>query len=58
MKTEPWNKCDWCGKFIGLEDLVDGLATREMVTPDSHHTQETFENKCKDCHYREDKDNE
>ena len=39
-------KCDICGQFISYEDLENGKAVNEMVTPDSEFTTETFEALC------------
>ena len=50
MKRErPWNKCNTCGRFIGLRDFESGKAIRSMVTPDSEFTAEEFENTCYQC---------
>lgn len=45
-----WNRCDYCGKFIGYEDFHYGLADRFLTTPDtafSSETYKTFHVKCK-----------
>jgi Zn finger protein HypA/HybF involved in hydrogenase expression len=42
-------KCDECGRFISLEDLVDGKATHNCVLPDSEFSVETFESICAQC---------
>ena len=42
-------KCTWCGRFIALRDLQEGKATYEMILPDSHVSDETFEGECKKC---------
>jgi uncharacterized protein YlaI len=36
-------KCDVCGRFVSIDDLEKGLATRRLVTPDSHFTCEEYE---------------
>ena len=46
--TDTWNKCDECGKFIAYEDFVDGKATRELVTPESLYSHETYLTLCKE----------
>lgn len=46
MKDEHWNRCDVCGKFISFDDLASGRARREMVTPDTAFTAETYETLC------------
>lgn len=43
-----WNRCDVCGKFISMEDFDRGLASRVLLTPDSHSTKEEYETLCKD----------
>lgn len=40
-------KCDECGRFIAWDDLVAGLAYRELDTPDSHFTAESYTTLCK-----------
>ena len=40
-------RCDCCGKFIGLNDLVAGHATRRLLTPLSEFTLEEYETLCK-----------
>ena len=42
-----WNRCDVCGRFIAIKDFQSG-ARRELVTPDTSFTSETFETLCKD----------
>lgn len=42
-------KCDECGKFIALQDLVDGKALHQCVAPDSEFSDETFESLCARC---------
>jgi hypothetical protein len=41
-------KCDVCGRFVSIGDLEKGLATRRLVTPDSHFTCEEYETFCRD----------
>lgn len=43
-------KCDECGKFITLEDLVEGKALHALVTPDSHWSSEEYLTLCRE-HY-------
>jgi len=47
MNKELWNKCDICGRIIPFKDFESGLATREMITPDSEFTSEDWETLCK-----------
>lgn len=53
--NEHWNRCDVCGKFISFDDLAMGKARRELVTPDTAFTAETYETLCAVCF---EKDNE
>jgi len=43
--TDPWNRCDVCGKFIAMEDFDNG-AIRHMITPDSDRSREEWETLC------------
>lgn len=43
---DPWNRCDSCGRFIALADFAAGEARRELVTPDSHVSRETWTTLC------------
>lgn len=45
--SEPWNRCDVCGKFVALDDFNHG-AIRKLVYPDSERTRETWETLCKE----------
>ena len=51
--SDPWNRCDVCGKFIALEDITDGKATHTLLEPDSELGKETWETLCP-THARED----
>ena len=42
-------KCDRCGRFIPHDDLEAGRATRDLETPDSPFTAETFCTLCESC---------
>ncbi len=42
-----WNTCDACGRFIPMKDFEDGSAIRNLLTPDSELTIETYETYCK-----------
>jgi hypothetical protein len=46
--SDPWNRCDVCGKFISMSDFPSP-ATRNLVYPDSELTKETWETFCKSC---------
>jgi len=41
-------KCDVCGRFVSYQDLLEGKAYHNMVTPDSIWTTETHETLCKE----------
>lgn len=43
--SDPWNRCDVCGKFIAFEDFDRG-ASRTLLYPGSELTRETFETLC------------
>jgi len=47
-ERDCWNRCDVCGRFIAHDDFGSG-ATRDMRTPDSDLTWETWETTCKRC---------
>lgn len=42
-------KCDYCGKFIPIDDLAAGDAIHQCILPDSEFSVETFESQCKSC---------
>ena len=42
-------KCDWCGAFIGYQDLADDKAYHIMTTPDAYGYEEAYESKCAKC---------
>jgi len=48
-------RCDECGQFIPLADLVSGDAVHRQVYPDSDQTKETDESLCKKCQAKEQK---
>ncbi len=43
--TEPWNRCDVCGRFIAIRAFELG-AVRRCVTPDSDRSSEEWETLC------------
>lgn len=45
--SDGWNRCDVCGAFIPIADFDSGLASREMITPDSELSTEEYETLCK-----------
>lgn len=44
--NKHWNKCNVCGRFISYEDLTTGAALRELETPDTHFSRETYITLC------------
>lgn len=42
-------KCDRCGKFISINDLIAGSAWHVLVSPDSEFSQERYESQCSSC---------
>lgn len=46
---EIWNKCDYCGRFIGLDEFSDKPADRILVSPDTEFTVETYETFHMEC---------
>ncbi len=44
---EAHPKCDQCGRFIALADIIDGRATHWMITPESDVSSETWETLCR-----------
>jgi len=46
--SKRWNRCDVCGRFISLYDIEVGEAKRELVTPDSDRSSETYRTLCKE----------
>lgn len=40
-------RCDVCGVFISLKDLIEDKAIHTMITPDSDLSSETWETLCK-----------
>lgn len=54
IKSKIWNRCDYCGKFIGFKEFQNGKSERKMVIPESELTIETYETyhiKCKKEYY-------
>ena len=42
-------RCDECGKFIAIEELIEGRASHHLLTPDSDWSKEEFESLCAVC---------
>lgn len=42
-------KCDECGRFISIQDLMDEKAIHTCVSPDSDWSAERFESLCAKC---------
>jgi len=49
MTRDDKIKCDECGQFIDVQDLIDGKALHHFVLPDSEFSFETFESICAKC---------
>jgi len=45
-------KCDWCGRFISHNDMMNGEAYHRF-TPDSNCSVENMELSCKKCNKEE-----
>jgi hypothetical protein len=41
--------CDYCGKFIAVDELIAQKATHSLLTPDSEFTKEEYESYHHDC---------
>jgi hypothetical protein len=52
MTERVWNRCDWCGRFIGMSDFGDGKAVRRMVSEDTEFSSEEYQTKCAACHHQ------
>jgi len=35
--------CDYCGKFIAVDELIEQKATHALLTPDSDRSKEEYE---------------
>lgn len=42
-------KCDQCGRFVNLQDLVNGNAMHCLCEPDSDLSRETWDSLCARC---------
>lgn len=42
-------KCDVCGKFIAVDDLIEQKASHYLLTPDSEFTTEDYESYHNSC---------
>ena len=40
--SDIWNRCDYCGRFIGLKEFDEGNARRFMSQPDNHFGPEKY----------------
>ena len=55
LTKKPYRiKCDECGQFISLDDLISGRATHFMSQPDSEVNDETYESECRKCKENDD----
>ncbi len=62
-RLRNWSYCDECGRYIPMLDYENETAYREMVTPDTDFTMETYETICRRCnskssYYEEECDSE
>ena len=44
-----WNQCDYCGKFIGFNQMNHKGGASRLFVPDSECTYEEFFFRCKTC---------
>ncbi len=47
-KRKIWNRCIYCGRFIGLGEFMRGEVETDF-TPDTHFTYEKIEHYHKKC---------
>lgn len=45
-----WNRCDYCGRFISMDDFEKGRAQRFLSTPDSELSSEEYTTYHLSCH--------
>lgn len=50
MTRDDKIKCDECGRFIAVQDMINGKALHNCVLPDSEFSVETFESLCAKCY--------
>lgn len=50
---KPWNKCDFCGKFISYDEFRNESAIRQMITPDSDYSEEEYETYHEKCYEKD-----
>lgn len=43
MKEKPWNRCDYCGRFLALRAFLKGSAVRKLVSHDTAFSSENYE---------------
>lgn len=53
IREAPWNRCDYCGKFISYKDFENESAMRSLIFSDSYLTEETWDTLCKSCWKKE-----
>lgn len=44
--ADTWNRCDECGKFIGMDQFENHLAVRRLLEPSSELGVERWETLC------------
>lgn len=42
-------QCDGCGRFVSLDDLESGAATRKLIHADTEFSCESYETECARC---------
>lgn len=42
-------KCDECGRFIAMADIINGHAYHQFELPDSEFSVESFSSACRKC---------
>lgn len=40
-------RCDECGRFVAFDDLLNGIATHRLITPDSDYSEERYASLCR-----------
>lgn len=47
-RTNNFNRCDVCGRFFSFEDIENGQAIHQLITPDSSYSCEEWGSLCKE----------
>ena len=51
MRKKIWNRCIYCGRFIGLKEFKDNKISTDFI-PDTPFTYETIEHYHNDCYIK------